>query len=1085
MTFRHLASWAAVVLAVLLSGCGGGSGRSGTDLVVSGVGPSAKVNGGDPVVFVMTVSNQGEFSATDLVIRNATLQLSQPLLEIICAAEGGASCPAVIGPSMNLSSMPAGGSLRFQVSSVANMGASGLVSNTMSVSAGSKDTSGSNNTFTASGAVASNDIGVVATAPAGPLVSGPTSFSIVVSNAGPDEALGVTLTTTLSADLTLTSEAVACVPSEGAVAPTLQADGTLLSPSIPVNGVLTCSVNVNVNSGTGGFAIVSMAASAAGDSRASNNNATASVSTTLSNDVSVVGTPPPGPLLAGAATFTMVVANAGPDRAQNVALTTTVSAELTLLRENIVCAPSGGGVAPVLQSDGTLLSSSIPPGGSLSCSIPVTVAPATSGFAVVSMAASSSGDARPGNNSATASVSATLTNDVGVTGTAPPGPLLSGVATFTMVVGNTGPSTAYNVLLTNTVGPNLTLLSAITCVANGGAAAPALQTDGTLLSASIPLNGLLTCSVPVTVKAGTMATVSNTMTVNALGDVRASNNSATASVSATLSNNVNVTGSASAPSVIGGQSTVFTMLVGNSGPSTAFDVLLSNTPGPNLTLSGAITCVPGGGAVAPVLTTGGGLSSPSIPLGGLLTCTVPLTVAAGANGTVTSTFTATAAGDQRAGDDSATVATVAVSSNLGVSQTVASQVAAGSSTSFKALVSNPGPGTASNLVISSTHSASTSVVFDTPTCTATGGASCPTVLGTTMSVPSLGIGRSLTFNFKVTPAPAFRGTISNTVTVTSTEDQDTSNNSATVSTLAVDPRNGSYTAYAANGRSYTLAIDFDALTYTMSGNATTGTRSFTRESSTGDFVVSGTARLRTGQDIVVGGHDFGAGVLPFMAARNFSTGLSALAGTYNLATRNVDSGGIATTRPGSALISGNTLSICQSETVDVVPVRNCSAGARKDYLNLSISGSVATGTTSTGEGFSFSVANVGAAKVLLSAGAATDGSEQMRIGLIDSTAGLTFGPAVRGPSSTGDWWSATLTFGVPPIFMGVGTSTSDTVSLLNISNSGTGPFSMLEGTSPTYNALVYVMQASPLAIVVGGAPAYAGASSGFLQFGLP
>jgi hypothetical protein len=44
---------------------------------------------------------------------------------------------------------------------------------------------------------------------------------------------------------------------------------------------------------------------------------------------------------------------------------------------------------------------------------------------------------------------------------------------------------------------------------------------------------------------------------------------------------------------------------------------------------------------------------------------------------------------------------------------------------------------------------------------------------------------------------------------------------------------------------------------------------------------------------------------------------------------------------------------------------------------------------------------------------------------------------------------------------------------------------MLEGTSFIYGATVYVMQAYPLVVVVGGSPDYAGPSSGFLQLGLP
>jgi hypothetical protein len=1085
MAFRGSASLVALGLALLLVGCGGGSGRSGTDLVVSGVGPSAQLNGGDPVVFVMTVGNEGEFDATDITVRVATLQMAQPTLSITCTARDGATCPAATGPSMTVPSMTPGGSLVFEVASTANLGASGLVSSTLSVSSGSRDVNTSNNTFTASAPVASNDLVVTGTAPAGPLLSGPATFTMVVDNVGTDAAGDVVLTTTLSASLTLDGPGVVCMPSGGAVAPELQPDGTLRSPSIPVNGRLTCDVNVIVAGNSNGAAAVSMRADAPGDSRTGNNVATASVSTTLSNDVSVVGTAPPGPLLSGSATFLMRVANAGPDQARDVGLVTTVSAALTLDRQDIACAASGGAAAPTMQPDGSLRVSSLPSGAALECSIPVTVAPATSGFAVVSMTAESAGDTRPGNNTGTASVSATLTNDVGVSGSAPPGPLLDGSATFTMVVDNSGVSTAFDVRLTNTVGPNLTLDGAIGCVASGGAVAPALQADGTLLSPSIPPGGRLTCSVPVTVKPGVSATVFNTMAVDALGDVRASNNTATASVSATLVNNLTVAGTADAATVIGGKSTRFEFRVGNTGPSTAFDVVLANRPSANLTASGPISCAASGGAVAPVLTPEGALVSAAIPLNGLLTCGVPLTVAAGANGTVTSTFSATATGDQRPADSSATVSTVAVSSNLGVSQTGAAEVGAGSPTSFRALVSNPGPGPASNLRITWTRSPSSNVTFDPPTCTASAGATCPAVLGPDMTVASLGAGRSLTFTFRATPAASFRGNIVSTVTVASDEDQDSSNNSASATTRSVDPRNGSYSAYAANGRAYTLVVDFDALKYTMSGQGGSVDKTFTGDASTGDFVVSGTARLRTGKDLLVGGHDFGDGVLPFVAAREFTTSLAGLAGNYNLATRNVDSAGVATTRPASALISGNTLSVCQSETNDVVPVRNCSAAARKDYFNLTLDGTVATGVTAGGEAFSFSVASSGAAKVLLSAGAAVDGTEQFRIGLIDSAAGLTFGPPVRGPSSTGDWLRATLTAGTPPSFAAVGVTTSDTVSLLNISNSGAGPFSMLAGTSITYNALVYVLQASPLVVVVGGSPAYAGASSGFLQLGLP
>lgn len=834
MTFRGLAAGATLGLAFVLTACGGGSGRSGTDLAVTGVGPSVQLNGGDAAAFVMTVTNQGDYEASNVSIKNATLQLSQSSLTITCTAGGGAACPAQMGASMNVPSLPSGGSLKFSINTTVNVGASGTISDTMTVNADSVDTNSGNNVFAVTATAVSNDVGVTGTPPAGPLVDGPATFIMVVSNAGPDDALNVVLTTSVSADLTLVPGTVACTPSGGAVAPTLQADGTLLSTLIPANGVLTCSV-------------------------------------------------------------------------------------------------------------------------------PVTVAIATNGFAIVTMATSTLGDSRSSNNSATASVSATLVSDLNVTAGAP------------------------------------------------------------------------------------------------------------------------------APSVVGGGTTTFTMVVANAGPATALDVALTNALSANLTLAGPIGCVASGGAVAPVATADGGLKSPSIPLGGLLTCSVPVTVAAGAGGIVYSTFTASTAGDQRTGDNSATASTVAVSSNLGVSQSAAAQVAAGSSVVFTALVNNPGPGTASNLQITWTHSSSPDVSFDMPTCTATGGGTCPSTLGSTMTLPSLGVGRTLVFTFSASTAATFRGAIVNTVTVASDEDQDLSNNTASTTVIAVDARNGAYSAFAADGKPYDLSIDFDAGQYTMSGNGQSVQRNFVWDGASGDYVVSGNARLRVAQDLLVGGHDFGSGVLPFVAARSFTTSLNGIAGSYDLATRILPVAGPPITRPATALISGNTLSICESETLQVTAVRTCSATARKDYLGLGLSGNVFTGTTSTGEAYSFVVANSGAAKIVLSAGPAPlpDTGQQMRIGLIDSTAGFTFGPQLRGPSTTGDWVTIALGNTSPPTYAASGSFTSDTANLVTINSGGAGPFSMLTGTSATYNSNIYVMQAYPLVVVVGGASGFGGAASGLLQVAVP
>lgn len=966
MTFGRWVAGITVALSMLLAGCGGGSGRSGTDLYVNGVGPSSKVSGGDAVAFVMTVGNSGQYAANNVTIRNTLLQVSQAALTITCTASGGAACPATLGQTMSAGTMPPGSTLVFQLNSVATDGASGSIGDTMVVSSDTTDTNSDNNSFSVTAAVGSNDVSITGTPPTGPIFSGPATFTMVVTNVGLDEARNVSLATTASTGVTFNTADVSCVPSAGAVAPELQSDGTLLTPSIPVNGVLTCTVPVVVGVDSGNFALVSMTATSAGDARTSNNSATATVNTTTTNDVAVVGTPPTGPLVTQTATFTMVVSNAGPDKASDVSLATTTTSNLTVVPADIACAPTGGASSAVLQSDGTLLVSTLPMGGTLTCNVPVSLVAGTTGLATV------------------------------------------------------------------------------------------------------------------------------TMVATAVGDTRSANNTGKASVSTNLSNNMSVSGSALSSQVAGGQATTFTAVVTNTGPSTAYDVALSNVLGSDLSLTGDITCVPSLGASTPVAVSGG-FTVAAIPLNGVVTCTLPLVVAAGANGTVSTTFTATAAGDTNAFDNNARISTVAVSSDLGVSQSGTAQLSAGKTSTFVALVSNPGPGTASNVKVNWSYTAPTGAVVATPTCVGTGGATCPTNLGPNMTVASLGQGRTLQFTFAVTTDSATRGAIVNTVTVASDEDQNLSNNSSSSSTQVVDGRNGTYTVFASDGHQYDMAVDFDARQYTMSGNGSSVTLAFTPNGS-GDYVVAGNARLRTGDDIIIGNHDFdgsGTSVQPYIAARNFNNQLSQLAGTYDLATLNVDSAGNITTRPGNALISGNTLTLCQSDTLEVQTVRNCALSARKDYLNLTISNGVVTGyITATGEQISFMVATSGGAKILLSAGLVTDGTQQLRIGLIDSNAGYTYGPGLRGPSNTGsgDWTAATLTLGANsnPIFASTGTTgPSDTVTLVNINNAGTGPFSMLEGTSQIYGATIYVIQAYPLVVAVGGAPSYVGPSSGYLQLGLP
>jgi len=107
---------------------------------------------------------------------------------------------------------------------------------------------------------------------------------------------------------------------------------------------------------------------------------------------------------------------------------------------------------------------------------------------------------------------------------------------------------------------------------------------------------------------------------------------------------------------------------------------------------------------------------------------------------------------------------------------------------------------------------------------------------------------------------------------------------------------------------------------------------------------------------------------------------------------------------------------------------------------------------------------------------------------VDSTGGLTYGLPLFGSSTTGDWLQITLSSTTIPNYSAVSvidSSISLSADVLGKINSPGGPFSLLKGTRNADGARLYVMQASPLVVVVGSSSVGGSAASGLLQIALP
>ncbi|AEG94369.1 hypothetical protein [Ramlibacter tataouinensis] len=183
-----------------------------------------------------------------------------------------------------------------------------------------------------------------------------------------------------------------------------------------------------------------------------------------------------------------------------------------------------------------------------------------------------------------------------------------------------------------------------------------------------------------------------------------------------------------------------------------------------------------------------------------------------------------------------------------------------------------------------------------------------------------------------------------------------------------DARNGDYTAFGTDGYLYTLSLDFDAMTYAVSGNATNATGTIVADGSGYLFqpapsgAARNTARFTIADDSVVGGFPSGAGVGTFIASRNFITTVAEAVGTYNFLARIIE----PSVAPNTSIFSGEitsagTLRYCQDNAV--YAIAQCPA-ASVQTATLTVSGDEFIGATATGN-MRFRVARIGSDKVFL------------------------------------------------------------------------------------------------------------------------
>ncbi|HKR13820.1 MAG TPA: DUF11 domain-containing protein [Pyrinomonadaceae bacterium] len=208
---------------------------------------------GGPVTYTVVVTNNGTYAVTGTV--TDTVPATVTGVAWTCVASAGSSCTSASGSgnSINTSAiLQASGTATYTISGTISASASGTLTNTATVAPPSWFTDGSpaNNTATDVDTITLNaNLGITKTDGLANINAGSAiSYTIVVSNAGPDASSGSVFTDTVPADITGVTWTCGS-PTGGATCGAANGSGNTISTTanLPSGSTLRYTVNGTVS----------------------------------------------------------------------------------------------------------------------------------------------------------------------------------------------------------------------------------------------------------------------------------------------------------------------------------------------------------------------------------------------------------------------------------------------------------------------------------------------------------------------------------------------------------------------------------------------------------------------------------------------------------------------------------------------------------------------------------------------------------------------------------------------------------------------------------------------------------------------
>jgi uncharacterized repeat protein (TIGR01451 family) len=713
------------------------------DLAITKSGP-ATVTPGTNATYTLSVTNNGPSDALNVTISDVLSDHTTFVNEMEAGGTGfgctnpGPGNTGTVACTQGL--MPAGATatLTIVVAVPANVPDGAKLTDVGAVvSDPTPDPNTANNVVSSTSvAVAEADVGVTKTGPTSITAGQNATYTISVSNAGPSDSQGVTVTDFLPAGTTLVSstQATGAAPFSctSPAAGVVSCDAATLAAKDSATIIVVAAVPASTPDGTTLTNTV-IASSTTSDTNPANNAFSINTAVQAVADVGVTKEGPDSATAGQNATYTIAVTNNGPSDAQNVTVTDNLPAALTFV--SVSETPGGTAficTAPVVGSTGTIscTAGTLPVGGSATFTVVTHVSSAVANGATFdnpAVVSSSTTDNNTANNSATETTTAVAQADLSVVKTGPASATAGSMLTYSITVSDAGPSDATSVTVTDTLPAGTTFVSA------SGASCSGVTAGGT---------GTLTCSIP-TLAANTTATITlvltadmadvngtvltNTATVSSpTPDANQANNSSSVTTTILGVADVSVSKSVAMASATAGSTATYSITVSNGGPSAAQNVQLTDAiPAGTVFQSAGQT----GGTpflcTFPATGSTGGIvcTAPTLSAGGLATFDVVVAVAAtSTTGTVvtnTAFVTSNTPDNNLANNTASANFLVVASADLSVTKTGPTDATAGNNITYNITLSNLGPSDAASVTLSDTVPANTTFVSETQTSGAT------------------------------------------------------------------------------------------------------------------------------------------------------------------------------------------------------------------------------------------------------------------------------------------------------------------------------------------------------------------------------